>query len=86
MRNEGKTVLVGCHGAAIRVLFGKLLGYNADEVSKKLNFPLNASISVVKYSGGALIPIEFSRDGHIVDTLPYPSEHRIYCKDDAIGV
>ena len=80
-RNEGKTVLIGCHGAAIRVLFGKLLGYTAEEVSTKLNFPLNASISIVKYSDGVLIPVEFSRDEHIVDTLPYPSEHRIFSRD-----
>ena len=77
--NIGKTVLIGCHGAAIRVLFGKLLGYSPEEVSTKLNFPLNASISIVKYSDGRLIPVEFSRDEHIVDTLPYPSEHRIFC-------
>lgn len=80
-KNEGKTVLIGCHGAAIRVLFGRLLGYTSEEVSTKLNFPLNASISTVKYSSGRLIPIEFSRDEHIVDTLPYPSEHRVFLQD-----
>ena len=80
-KNEGKTVLIGCHGAAIRVLFGKLLGYTKDEVSEKLNFPLNASISIVKYKDSSLIPVEFSRDAHIVDTLPYPSEHRIFRQD-----
>ena len=79
--NPGKTVLIGCHGAAIRVLFGRLLGYTQDEVSTKLNFPLNASISIIKYSGDRLIPVEFSRDGHIVDTLPYPSEHRVFMQE-----
>lgn len=78
-KNVGKTILIGCHGAAIRVLFGKLLGYTREEVSKKINFPLNASVSVVRYNGEDLIPVEFSRDEHIVDTLPLPSQHKIFC-------
>lgn len=79
--NIGKTILIGCHAAAIRSLFGKLLGFSREQISRELNFPLNASFSIVEYTDGELFPIEYSRDEHIAHTLPYPSEHRIFTTD-----
>ncbi len=50
-RHPGKTVLVGCHAAAIRCFFGKILGYSEAQISDDLPFPVNASISICEYDG-----------------------------------
>ena len=56
--NEGKTVLVACHAAAIRSFWGLLTNTPAEEVCEKIPFPLNASVTTVIYDG-KLIPVEY---------------------------
>lgn len=76
--NPGKNILIGCHAAAIRMFFAKILGYGKDEVSTKLPFPTNASFSVCEYDGERFVPLEFSRDEHIIGELGIPSAHIVF--------
>lgn len=79
-RYPGKTLLVAAHAAAIRTLFGRILGYGPDEISNDLPFPTNASFSVCEFDGERLFAIEFSRDGHIISELGIPSAHLVFEK------
>ena len=76
--NPGKNILIGCHAAAIRMFFAKILGYGKDEVSTKLPFPTNASFSVCEYDGERFVPLEFSKDEHIIGELGIPSAHIVF--------
>ena len=60
--NEGKTVLLGCHAAAIRAFWGKVTGTRAEDVCEMIPFPKNASFTVVEYDGEALRPVVFGTD------------------------
>ncbi len=63
--NKGKTVLIGCHAAAIRSLWGKITKTPPSFVANEIPFPTNASVSVVYYDGNELIPGEYSHDKHL---------------------
>ena len=76
--NPGKNILIAAHAAAIRMFFAKLLGYGKDEVSTMLPFPTNASFSVCEYDGSRFVPLEFSRDEHIIGELGIPSAHIVF--------
>lgn len=82
--NPGKTLLIGTHAAAIRMFFAKILGYGSEEVSNYLPFPTNASFSVCEYDGERFVPIEFSRDEHIIDELSIQSSHIIFGKGELL--
>lgn len=58
--NPGGRILVATHAAAIRALFGKILGYTPEEASSLLRFPSNTSISRVMFDGVRLLPISYS--------------------------
>ncbi len=82
-KNPGKTLLIGTHAAAIRMFFAKILGYGREEVSTLLPFPTNASFSVCEYNGESFLPLEFSRDEHIIGELGAPSAHIIFGKGES---
>ncbi len=63
--NEGKTILIASHAAAIRALWGKISGIPWSALASSLPFPTNASYSKIIYDGEKLIPIEYSRDEHL---------------------
>lgn len=65
--NEGATVLIATHAAAIRSFWGKLCGMTAEELSSSCPFPYNASVSVVYFDGEGLIPGEYSHFRHLID-------------------
>ena len=65
--NEGKTVAVVFHAAALRAGFAHIAGIAPERVCQDLPFPNNASISVVYYDGERLVAGEYSHDGHLVD-------------------
>ena len=67
--NEGKTVLIACHAAAIRSFFGRIFGIAPEELAGQLAFPTNASVSTVYFDGERLVPGEYSHDAHLVDLL-----------------
>ncbi len=64
--NEGKTVLVASHAAAIRGFWGLISGVSPEELCDKIPFPTNASYSIVEYSDGRLTPVSFSSDKHLI--------------------
>lgn len=68
--NEGKTLLLVSHAAAIRSLFGKLSGYTPDEWCEAFAFPTNASYSILEYDKDKLVPREYSCDSHISESIP----------------
>lgn len=65
--NEGKSILIGCHAAAIRAFWGKLTGTAPEALADAYGFPENASVSVVYFDGKALVPGEYSHSAHLAD-------------------
>jgi len=63
--NEGKTVLIASHAAAIRSFWGRLCGISPEALNDAVPFPINASVSVVYYDGEALIPGAYSYSKHL---------------------
>ena len=71
--NPDRTVLIGCHAAAIRALFGRIKGIAPEELAGALPFPDNASYSEVDYEDGKLTPVSFSNSEHLRDMMtPIP--------------
>ncbi len=62
--NEGKTVLIALHAAAIRAFWGKATKTPAEKVCELIPFPRNASLTTLFYQDGALIPFEYGFDGY----------------------
>ena len=60
--NVDKTVLIGCHAAAIRAFWGKVTGTKAEDVCENIPFPKNASFTVVEYDGEMLLPIIYGAE------------------------
>ncbi len=63
--NIGKTILIASHGAVIRSSWAMILGICPEDVAERLPFPTNASVSILEFDGDALIPMEYSLDGHL---------------------
>ncbi len=64
-KHRGQTVIIAAHAAVIRVFWAIISGFTPDNVVEKLAFPTNASYSIVKLEGEALLPVEFSVDAHL---------------------
>lgn len=64
--NDGKTLILTCHAAAIRCFFGKVLGLDKERLSTELPFPENASYSTVTYENGRFSFVDYSRDEHLL--------------------
>ena len=60
--NIGKTLLFGCHAAAIRAFWGKVTGTPAADVSEKIPFPKNASFTVIDFDGEKLLPVVYGAE------------------------
>lgn len=63
--NPGKTVLIGCHAAAIRSFWGKACGIAPESLAKELPFPDNASYSEIDYENGTFTPVAYSVSEHL---------------------
>ena len=71
--NPGKTILIGCHAAAIRSFWGRASGIAPEELAAALKFPDNASYSEIDYEGGAFTPICYSVAEHLRELItPIP--------------
>ena len=68
--NEGKTILITTHAAAIRSRWGVVTGTAAEEVGAKIPFPTNASTTIIYYENGELIPHEYSVEFYQKKELP----------------
>ena len=66
-QNEGKTVLIVSHGAAIRSFFAAISGLENEEANKRIDYPSNASYSVAQFDGERFIAIEYSHDSHLTN-------------------
>ncbi len=69
VENEGKTLLIACHAAAIRTLCGRVLGYGKDGVSRQIGFPDNASLTTLEYQDGAFKLISYSEPTYTSEEL-----------------
>ncbi len=58
--NEGKTLLIACHAAAIRTLCARVLGYDRDGLSSEIDFPDNASLTTLEYDDGRFTLVRYS--------------------------
>ena len=65
--NIGKTILIVAHGAVIRSFWALISKVPASEISLKLPFATNASVSVVDFDGESFIPVSYSYDSHLSD-------------------
>ena len=65
--NRGRTILIGCHAAAIRAFWGKITETKPSNLALAYPFPTNASVSVVYYDGANLIAGEYSHDVHLLN-------------------
>lgn len=65
--NVGKRVIIGAHAAVIRSFWGKISGTLPEELAEKIQFPNNASVSLVYFDGNRLLPGEYSHDAHVRD-------------------
>ncbi len=63
--NAGKTVLIGAHGAIIRVFWVMISGISPDEIAAKVPLPTNSSYQVAYYSDGKFTPYSYSNDAHL---------------------
>ena len=63
--NPGKTILIGCHAAAIRAFWGRASGIAPEKLASTLPFPDNASYSEIDYEDGAFAPISYSNSEHL---------------------
>ena len=66
-QNEGKTVLISSHAAIIRSFWAIISDVPAEEVSRKVPFPTNASYSIAYYENGNITPFSYSNDEHLHD-------------------
>ena len=66
--HKGETILIVSHAAAIRSLWGEILGLEPATWGVETRFPSNASYSVVEYENGVLTPISYSNDEHLGDS------------------
>lgn len=62
-------VLVASHAALIRALWAKISGLEPSEWAEKVEFPTNASYSVVEFDGERFIPLSYSNDRHLGDLV-----------------
>ena len=65
--NSYNTVLIVAHGAVIRSFWSIISGIAPEEISDKLPFATNASVSIAEFDGTAFTPIEYSIDDHLSD-------------------
>ena len=65
--NAGKTVLIVSHGAALRSFWAAICGYTDDEANERVDYPSNASYSVVEFDGERFTPVEYSHDSHLTN-------------------
>ena len=68
-KNEGKTLIVGLHAAAIRSFWGRICGVSPDDLADAYPFPTNASFSEVDYEDGRFYPVAYSCDSHLQDLV-----------------
>lgn len=71
---SGKTVLIGCHAAAIRAFWGLATGIPFESLAESLPFPDNASYSEIDYEDGVFTPVSFSVSEHLSSmstTIPF---------------
>lgn len=64
-KHKGKTLLVSSHAAVIRSFWAKATGILPEKIVGRLDFPTNASYSVMEYCDGSFIPVEYSHDEHL---------------------
>lgn len=64
-KNEGKTVLITCHAAAIRAFWGKVTETPPERVAAEIPFPTNASCTTVLFDGERLLPVKYSDDSYL---------------------
>ena len=68
-KNEGKTLIIGLHAAAIRAFWGRICGITPQELTSAYPFPTNASFSEVDFEDGRFFPITYSCDEHLAQLV-----------------
>ena len=67
--NEGKTLIIGLHAAAIRAFWGRICGIAPQDLASAYPFPTNASFSEVDFEDGRFFPIAYSSDEHLAQLV-----------------
>ena len=66
-KNEGRTLIIGLHAAAIRAFWGRMCGIKPEDLADAFPFPTNASYSEIDFEDGAFTPVSFSCDKHLAE-------------------
>ena len=67
--NEGKSILIASHAAAIRSFWAIITGTPYEKLAQAFPFPTNASVSVVYFDDDTLLPGEYSHDAHLTGLI-----------------
>ena len=65
LANPDKTILIVSHGAVIRSFWSIISEIIPEEISERLPFATNASVSIAEFDGEKFTPLEYSLDGHL---------------------
>ena len=68
-KNEGKTLIIGLHAAAIRAFWGRICGIAPQDLASAYPFPTNASFSEVDFEDGRFSPVAYSSDEHLAQLV-----------------
>ncbi|MBO5206808.1 MAG: histidine phosphatase family protein [Clostridia bacterium] len=66
-RHAGSTVLIAAHAAVIRSFWARAVGIAPEKIVGTLEFPSNASYSVMEYVEGSFTPVSYSNDAHLLN-------------------
>lgn len=69
--NEGKTVLIVSHSAAIRTLWYYLSGFTDENMLDRVPFMVNSSYCTLAYEDGVLTPGEYGVTDHLPKNTAY---------------
>ena len=64
-KHDGETIAAVFHAAALRAFWCKIIGAKKEDWAKVIQFPTNASYSIVEYEGGEFFAKEYSCDEHL---------------------
>lgn len=69
--NEGKTILIVSHSAAIRSFWYRFCGYTTENTVDSVGFMVNTSHSIFYYEDGKFIPGEYGLAPHLPKDTKY---------------
>ncbi len=64
-KHPDQTIVIGCHGMAIRAFCLKVMGLSLDDMQEKTVWASNASVTYLDYENGKFTLVKFGEDEHL---------------------